>query len=117
MDRGPAAHAVAFRDANPFLRLEVPRDGVEAMALLGRDGAHSNASRPDRILPDLNLPKMKGRQVLALIKKDDDLKSIPTVILTSSELAADVMRSCRIGMAHMEPAHETETKLQGEREP
>ncbi len=83
----------AFRDVNPFVRLDVAKDGVEAMSFLRREGGHVHAARPDLILLDLNLPKMDGRQVLALIKKDDNLKSIPTVILTSSELEADVMKS------------------------
>jgi two-component system, chemotaxis family, response regulator Rcp1 len=83
----------AFRDVNPFVRLDVAKDGVEAMAFLRREGGHVNAARPDLILLDLNLPKMDGRQVLALIKEDADLRSIPTVILTSSELEADVTKS------------------------
>jgi len=83
----------AFRDVNPFVHLDVAKDGVEAMAFLRRETGHVHAARPDLILLDLNLPRMDGRQVLALIKEDDNLKSIPTVILTSSELEADVMKS------------------------
>ena len=86
----------AFRDVNPFIHLEVAHDGVEAMAFLRRQGAHLHAARPDLILLDLNLPKMDGRQVLALIKEDDSLKNIPTVILTSSEAEADVLRSYQL---------------------
>src|SRR6202451_2382732 len=73
----------AFRDANMSIRLHVAPDGVEAMAFLRREGAHSQAPRPDLILLDLNLPKMDGREVLALIKKDDSLKTIPTIVLTT----------------------------------
>jgi chemotaxis family two-component system response regulator Rcp1 len=86
----------AFRDVNPFIHLEVAHDGVEAMAFLRRQGVHLNAPRPDLILLDLNLPKMDGRQVLALIKEDDTLKTIPTVILTSSEAEADVLKSYQL---------------------
>src|ERR1700683_5113840 len=75
----------AFRDANLSIRLHVATDGVEAMAFLRREGAHIIAPRPDFILLDLNLPKMDGREVLALIKENDSLKTIPTVILTTSE--------------------------------
>ena len=74
----------AFRDANKAVKLHVAVDGVEAMAFLRREGAHADAPRPDLILLDLNLPKMDGREVLAHIKEDADLKTIPTVILTTS---------------------------------
>src|SRR4249920_1012031 len=71
----------AFRDANKSVVLLVATDGVEAMAFLNREGAHAHALRPDLILLDLNLPKMDGPEVLARIKADDSLKTIPTVIL------------------------------------
>src|SRR5712675_1534570 len=83
----------AFRDANTAIHLHVASDGVEAMAFLRREGAHVHAPRPDLILLDLNLPKMDGRQVLAHIKEDDSLKTIPTVILTTSEAEADITTS------------------------
>jgi two-component system, chemotaxis family, response regulator Rcp1 len=83
----------AFRDANRAVRLHVANDGVEAMAFLRRAGAHAEAPRPDLILLDLNLPKMDGREVLAHIKDDDDLKTIPTVILTTSDAEADILKS------------------------
>jgi CheY-like chemotaxis protein len=86
----------AFRDANPFVHLHVACDGVEAMAFLRHEGVHINAPRPDIILLDLNLPKMDGREVLAHIKKDDCLKTIPTVILTTSEAEADVAKSYQL---------------------
>ena len=75
----------AFRDANQSIHLHVAADGVEAMAFLRREGVHVDAPRPDLILLDLNLPKMDGREVLAHIKEDDNLKTIPTVILTTSD--------------------------------
>jgi CheY-like chemotaxis protein len=83
----------AFRDANSSLVLSVATDGVEAMAFLRREGAHAAAPRPDFILLDLNLPRMDGREVLAQIKRDDGLRSIPTVILTTSDSEVDILRS------------------------
>jgi CheY-like chemotaxis protein len=86
----------AFRDANPSIRLHVSTDGVEAMTFLRREGIHANAPRPDLILLDLNLPKMDGREVLAHIKADDTLKTIPTVILTTSDAEADIVKSYQL---------------------
>ena len=86
----------AFREANKAVRLHVASDGVEAMAFLKNEGKHADAPRPDLILLDLNLPKMDGREVLALIKSDDNLKLIPTVILTTSESEEDIARSYRL---------------------
>ena|ERR1700682_1676969 len=83
----------AFRDANPSIHMHVAADGVEAMAFLRHEGAYVHAPRPDFILLDLNLPRMDGREVLALIKEDDSLKTIPTVILTTSEAEVDIERS------------------------
>jgi chemotaxis family two-component system response regulator Rcp1 len=81
----------AFHDADGALRLHVAVDGVEAVSFLRREGVHGAAPRPDLILLDLNLPRMDGRQVLSLIKQDDDLKTIPTVIMTTSEWEADIV--------------------------
>lgn len=86
----------AFRDANQSILLHVAADGVEAMAFLRREGAHAQAPRPDLILLDLNLPKMDGREVLAHIKEDDNLKTIPTVILTTSDAESDIVRSYQL---------------------
>jgi CheY-like chemotaxis protein len=83
----------AFREANASIRLHVACDGAEAMEFLQREGAFSDSPRPDFIVLDLNLPKMDGREVLAEIKGDDSLKTIPTVILTTSDAEADVLRS------------------------
>ena len=66
----------AFREANRSIHLHVASDGVEAMAFLRRRGSHVDAP-PDLILLDLNLPKMDGREVLAHIKEDESLKTIP----------------------------------------
>lgn len=86
----------AFRDANMSIHLHVATDGVEAMSFLRREGDYANAPRPDMILLDLNLPRMDGREVLAHIKADVDLRSIPTVILTTSESEADIVNSYQL---------------------
>ena len=86
----------AFRDSGMPVRVHLAADGIEAMAFLRREGIYANAPRPDLILLDLNLPKMDGREVLALIKKDQDLKIIPTIILTTSDDEADVMVSYQL---------------------
>ena len=83
----------AFRDANVSSELHVASDGVEAMAFLRHEGNHVRSPRPDLILLDLNLPKMDGREVLAHIKGDYNLKSIPTVVLTMSDSEADMVKS------------------------
>jgi len=83
----------AFREAKGSIRLHVALDGIEAMAFLRHEAPHTNAIRPDLILLDLNLPRMDGRQVLAHVKTDDDLKTIPTVILTTSDAVADIVQS------------------------
>ena len=86
----------AFRAANPSVYLHVANDGVEAMVFLRNQNGHASSPRPDMILLDLNMPRMDGRQVLAEIKKDDNLKTIPTVILTTSEAEVDVARSYQL---------------------
>ena len=86
----------AFREANKAIQLNVVVDGVEAMAFLRHEGVHVHAPRPDLILLDLNLPKMDGREVLAHIKEDDSLKLIPTVILTTSDAEADIVKSYQL---------------------
>lgn len=74
-------------------KLHVARDGVEALEFLRRAGKFSDAVRPDLILLDLNMPRKDGRQTLAEIKADPDLKGIPVVILTTSESDMDVAES------------------------
>lgn len=73
--------------------LHVARDGVEALAFLRRQGAFNNVPRPDLILLDLNLPRMDGREVLAEVKADPALKTIPVVVLTTSRAEQDVLQS------------------------
>jgi len=86
----------AFRGVSSSIRLHLAADGLEAMAFLGRQGVHRDAPRPDLIVLDLNLPKMNGREVLALIKSDKSLKTIPTIVLSSSETEADVLISYQL---------------------
>jgi chemotaxis family two-component system response regulator Rcp1 len=85
-----------FRDANTSLRLHLAANGVEAMAFLRREGPNALAPRPVLILLDLNLPKMDGREVLAEVKGDIDLKTIPIVILTTSDAESDIIRSYQL---------------------
>jgi len=86
----------AFREANLSIHLHVATDGVEAMAFLEHAGAHADAPRPDLILLDLNLPRMDGREVLSRIKADASLKTIPTVILTTSDAEVDIVKSYQL---------------------
>jgi CheY-like chemotaxis protein len=83
----------AFDDAKVLNNLNVVGDGVEAMAYLRREGKYSNATRPDLVLLDLNMPRKDGREVLAEVKGDPDLKRIPVVILTVSNSEEDVLKS------------------------
>jgi chemotaxis family two-component system response regulator Rcp1 len=80
-----------FRERDDTVELHVAVDGVEAMAFLRNEGVYTNSPRPDFILLDLNLPRMDGREVLAEIKKDNKLKLIPTVILTTSNAEEDIL--------------------------
>jgi CheY-like chemotaxis protein len=83
----------AFEDNKVRNRLSAVSDGVQALEFLRREGEHAGAPRPDLILLDLNLPRKDGREVLAEIKADDDLRTIPVVILTTSQAEEDVVRS------------------------
>jgi chemotaxis family two-component system response regulator Rcp1 len=87
----------AFSETNGAIRLHVVADGVEALAFLRREGSHALAPRPDLILLDLNLPKMDGREVLVQIKMDEGLKTIPAIILTTSEAETDIVKSYQLG--------------------
>jgi CheY-like chemotaxis protein len=74
-------------------QLHVVPDGVEALAFLRREGEHADAPRPGLILLDLNLPRKDGREVLEEIKSDETLRSIPVVVLTTSQAEEDILRS------------------------
>ncbi len=83
----------ALKDAKIHVHISVVHDGVEALALLRRQGNYSTATRPDLILLDLNLPRMNGHEVLATIKEDEVLRRIPVVIVSSSMADRDIATS------------------------
>lgn len=83
----------AFKNGKLLNDLTIVKDGVEALAYLRKEGNYSNACRPDVILLDLNMPRKDGREVLAEIKQDPNLKMIPVVILTTSEDEHDILRA------------------------
>jgi CheY-like chemotaxis protein len=83
----------ALRESKVRNNLHVASDGVQAMAFLRQQGQHNHAVRPDLVLLDLNLPRKDGREVLAEIKADPDLKTIPVVVLTTSSAERDVLQS------------------------
>ena len=86
----------AFNRSKLMNRMHVVDNGADAMAFLRCQGPYARESRPDLILLDLNLPRKDGREVLQEIKSDDDLKTIPVVILTSSKEEEDVVRSYQL---------------------
>jgi CheY-like chemotaxis protein len=83
----------ALSDGKVLNNLHWVEDGVEALAFLRRQGKYNNAPRPDLILLDLNLPKKDGREVLAQIKVDPQLKLIPVVVLTTSAADRDIFKT------------------------
>ena len=83
----------ALENADTRASVERVADGREALDYLRREGSYAQASRPDLILLDLNMPRMDGRETLAAIKTDEQLKAIPVVILTTSGAAPDIVAS------------------------
>ena len=83
----------ALRESKIINRVYAVSDGQEALAFLRKQGCYANATRPDMILLDLNLPRKDGREVLSEIKADPDLRRIPVVIVTSSKAEEDILRS------------------------
>jgi two-component system, chemotaxis family, response regulator Rcp1 len=83
----------AFKEGRLAVNLSVVMDGVEAIMFLRKLGDHQNAISPDLILLDLNLPKKDGREVLAEVKSDPDLKRIPVVVLTTSNAEQDILKT------------------------
>jgi len=83
----------ALHEAKVINTLHVVKDGVSALAFLRKQGQYAGSPRPKLILLDLNLPKKDGREVLAEIKEDEDLKRIPVVVLTTSKAEEDILRS------------------------
>ncbi len=82
-----------LKDARVRNNMSMVNDGAEAMAFLRHEGKYAGASRPDLVLLDLNLPKKDGREVLAEIKADPDLRRIPVVVLTVSRDEVDILKS------------------------
>ncbi len=83
----------AFQDARLLNTIHVAEDGIQALEFLRREGSHASAPRPDLILLDLNLPRKNGREVLAEIKENPEFKSIPVVILTTSNADEDILKA------------------------
>jgi two-component system, chemotaxis family, response regulator Rcp1 len=83
----------ALKEVKLLNRLFAVPDGEEAIAFLRREGRYADAVRPDLIFLDLNLPKKDGREVLAEIKSDPDLRRIPVVVLTSSGAEEDILKT------------------------
>jgi chemotaxis family two-component system response regulator Rcp1 len=83
----------ALKDAKVRNTIRWIKDGVEALAFLRGEGDYAGETRPDVILLDLNLPKKDGREVLAEIKNDKDLRQIPVVVLTVSDAEEDIVKS------------------------
>ncbi|MFG2054719.1 response regulator [Micromonospora sp. NPDC048930] len=83
----------ALEDSDVEKVIDVVNDGQEAMEFLRREGRHTEAKRPDVILLDLNMPRMDGRQVLGEVKQDEDLRTIPIVVLTTSNADTDIVGS------------------------
>ncbi len=83
----------AFKEGRLLNNLTVICDGIEALAYLRQQRQYANSARPDLVLLDLNLPRKDGREVLAEIKADEELKRIPVVVLTTSAAQEDVMRA------------------------
>jgi chemotaxis family two-component system response regulator Rcp1 len=82
-----------FKDAKIHNQVNVVPDGVEAMAYLRKQGKYANATRPDVILLDLNMPRKDGREVLKEVKEDPDLRRIPVVVLTISQAEQDIQKA------------------------
>jgi two-component system response regulator len=82
-----------LKDSKLLNHMTVVGDGVEAMALLRREGKYADTIRPDLILLDLNLPKKDGREVLKEIKTDEQLRRIPVVVLTTSSAEQDILKT------------------------
>lgn len=86
----------AFQEGKLVHNLSVASDGEEAMDFLCRRGVHADAPRPDLILLDLNLPKKDGREVLAELKTDPELRHIPVIVLTTSGAEMDVWNAYKL---------------------
>lgn len=86
----------ALKKCGTPVEVQVARHGEEALALLRREDPHSDARRPDLILLDLNMPRMNGHEFLESMKADDNLKGIPTIVMSMSDSEADIEKSYRL---------------------
>jgi two-component system, chemotaxis family, response regulator Rcp1 len=100
----------AMRDAKVANKLHVATDGVEAMAFLQQSGQYVGVPRPDLVLLDLNLPRKNGKEVLAEMRADDNLKAVPVTVLTTSKAEADILQCYQLGANCFitKPVHLTE---------
>ncbi|MGM0857455.1 MAG: response regulator [Pseudomonadota bacterium] len=90
---------MAFKQSRLLVNVYDAGDGVEALAFLRREGKYHDAPWPDIILLDLNMPRMDGKTFLDHLKRDETLKRIPVIVLTTSEAETDVMDSYNLGCA------------------
>lgn len=86
----------ALKEGKVRNNLYVARDGVEALAFLRKGDGYAGVPRPDLVLLDLNLPRKDGREVLAEMKQDPSLRTIPVVVLTTSEAEQDILRTYQL---------------------
>ena len=100
-DEPADAHLVrsALKENKVLCNMNVVQDGVEVLAYLRREGQYHDVPFPDLILLDLNMPRMNGREFLAVVKADEELKTIPVVVLTTSDVERDVVASYKLGAA------------------
>lgn len=89
----------AFERSHLANALTIVNDGEELLDYLHRRGAYGDAPRPDLILLDLNMPRMDGREALALIKATPELRTIPVIVLTTSSADEDIIRSYDLGVS------------------
>lgn len=87
----------AFKRSKVTLKMNVARDGIEALAYLRQQGDFQTVNIPDLVLLDLNLPRKDGREVLKEMEMDEDLKQIPVVVLTTSSADEDILKSYQVG--------------------
>jgi len=88
---------LGFKRAKLLVNLHRVKDGGECLAFLRKQGEYVNAPTPDLILLDLNMPKVGGREVLAAMQEDEQLKVLPVVVLTTSEQEEEVLKTYQMG--------------------
>lgn len=88
---------MALKEGKVLCNMHHAQDGVDALEMIRGEGKYTSKLMPDLILLDLNMPRMDGREFLAVFKADEDLRHIPVVVLTTSEVERDVVASYRLG--------------------